>query len=84
MHAVGVVHSDLKPANVLVSQDRSVVKVCDIGLSRIKTSLGTTRTHFMIPDTTMYMSPEGLVCHIMPNKQEDMWSMSATHARHSR
>ena len=78
LHAMGIVHADLQTANVLLSQDGSIVKFCDMGLSRINESLGATRAKSMVPGTTMYMHPEGLLGHVLPNIQCDVWCMSAT------
>ena len=33
MHSSGVIHRDLKPGNVLISED-CTCKICDFGLSR--------------------------------------------------
>jgi len=41
MHVKGIAHLDLKPGNILVSQDLNIVKVCDLGLSNATTSRGT-------------------------------------------
>lgn len=54
-HALGVVHRDVKPANILVMAGGQV-KVTDFGISRIDTS-GLTQRHTVI-GTPAYMSPE--------------------------
>lgn len=54
-HEMGVVHRDLKPDNVFVS-DKEVVKVIDFGASQFKQGM----TLNMIVGTVPYMSPEQL------------------------
>ena len=57
-HAQAVVHRDLKPQNVLVGDDRTLVKVLDFGLAKILDSeIGLTHTGSAL-GTPYYMSPE--------------------------
>ena len=78
LHAKNVIHADIKPPNILLSKDYTVVKLCDMGLSRVKKSLCATKTRSTVAGTVMYMSPENLLCHIHPNKESDVWAVSAT------
>ncbi|MEV6981398.1 Stk1 family PASTA domain-containing Ser/Thr kinase [Sphaerisporangium sp. NPDC051017] len=55
-HQAGMVHRDVKPENVLLSDDGRV-KVVDFGLARAIDSGNQTRTGVMI-GTIAYMSPE--------------------------
>ena len=77
LHANNVVHGDIKPANVLASDDLKAVKVCDFGLSRIKQSAGVT-TITAVPGTLMNMAPESILWAMKSNFATDVWSLGAT------
>ena len=48
-------------------------------LSRVKTTVGATRTTSTVPGTLiMYMAPEGVLDHIRPDIRFDIWSICAT------
>jgi serine/threonine protein kinase len=55
-HAAGIVHRDVKPANLLVTPDRRV-KVTDFGIARAAEGMALTQTGEVM-GTPAYISPE--------------------------
>ena len=55
-HAAGIVHRDVKPANLIVTPDRRV-KITDFGIARAAESVALTQTGQVI-GTPQYLSPE--------------------------
>ena len=55
-HADGIVHRDMKPANLIVTPDRRV-KITDFGISRAVDSAAVTQTGEVL-GTPHYLSPE--------------------------
>ena len=56
-----VIHRDIKPENILISHDLKQVKLCDMGLSKIKTmnTVMTTMAGGLVqPGTPVYKAPE--------------------------
>jgi TolB-like protein len=57
-HAEGIVHRDVKPANVLIDEDQRV-KLADFGIAAFADSSGLTSTGIVV-GTPAYMAPEQL------------------------
>jgi len=57
LHAAGLVHRDLKPGNLLISEG-GAVKLCDLGLSRPVARGVTVTETAMVVGTPAYMAPE--------------------------
>jgi tetratricopeptide (TPR) repeat protein len=55
-HSAGVVHQDLKPANIMVAGDRA--KVMDFGIARRVQETMSTLSRIEVAGTPAYMAPE--------------------------
>lgn len=58
-HARGIVHRDVKPANVLVAEDEGTIRLFDFGLAQSADSEALTAVGD-IPGTLAYIAPERL------------------------
>jgi eukaryotic-like serine/threonine-protein kinase len=71
-HAHGVIHRDVKPANLILCEN-GVVKIVDFGLAKdIASSDGLTAPGQVV-GTINYMSPEQVLCKTLDHRT-DLWS----------
>jgi len=71
-HAVGIVHRDVKPANILITS-HGVVKIIDFGIARNHGDTGLTDTGMVI-GTVVYSAPEHLTDED-PAPSNDIYSL---------
>lgn len=73
-HEVGVVHRDVKPDNLFVTQD-GTIKVMDFGLARASEVHSDTQTG-LIAGTPTYMSPEQVESFSSVTAASDQYSLA--------
>ena len=66
-----IIHRDIKPKNILLTDNKLTLKICDFGFSKEKTGLKKISS---ICGSPMYMAPEILLNRTY-NESVDIWSL---------
>lgn len=77
-HANGIVHRDIKPGNLFItnaSDGSEQVKVLDFGISKSGTELNNLTRTGAVMGSPMYMSPEQMRSTRNVDQRSDVWSL---------
>ena len=73
-HANGIIHRDIKPGNIMVT-DEGDVKVMDFGIARALDDIGATMTNtWNVVGTAQYLSPEQATGEVA-DRRSDIYSV---------
>lgn len=70
LHSLGVIHGDLKTANILISLDSKIAKLSDFGLSVMHDNPNKKRGY-----TPHYAAPECLLSNGCVSREADIWAI---------
>lgn len=76
-HGRGVIHLDVKPANILLTA-AGTVKLCDFGIARVAMGNVTTATQRLVTGSMGYMPPEQFSGRKSVSVKSDIYSLAAT------
>lgn len=68
-----IMHRDIKPCNILISEDETTIKLADFGLARTFGLPLKTYTHEVV--TLWYRAPEVILGTHVYSNAIDMWSL---------
>lgn len=74
-HRHGVIHQDIKPANIMLAEDKSV-KLMDFGIAQLRGDLPNYSTDVVV-GTPKYISPEQLL-GVPVDERADIYSFGVT------
>ncbi|KAL8371651.1 hypothetical protein RB595_001447 [Gaeumannomyces hyphopodioides] len=78
MRKCSIIHADLKPDNILVNEQRSMLKICDLGTAIDRSDAATAHneiTPYLV--SRFYRAPE-IILGIPYDYSADMWSIGCT------
>jgi serine/threonine-protein kinase len=76
-HQRGVIHRDVKPANILLLKNGETVKLTDFGIARVQGGEALQQTEVgMVMGTPQYMSPEQVAGNVVDGRS-DLFSLGA-------
>jgi len=78
LHAVGIVHRDIKPNNIVVRENegRIVAKVVDLGIAKESDGAGDLTLTGTTMGTPIYMSPEQMFDARDAGTSADLWALA--------
>ena len=68
LHFNNIIHNDLKPSNILISNESPLVPLCDFGAMRYEGEISNENTNY-------YVAPEFFFNNCKRNNKSDMWSL---------
>ncbi|KAK3323892.1 kinase-like domain-containing protein [Cercophora scortea] len=78
MRKCSIIHADLKPDNILVNENRNVLKICDLGTAIDRSDAATASTEitpYLV--SRFYRAPE-IILGLPYDYAVDMWSIGCT------
>jgi serine/threonine-protein kinase len=78
-HTAGLVHRDVKPANIIVTAKGTVAKLCDLGLAKEVAEGGADTGEGRAMGTPFYISPEQARGEPDIDIRSDIYSLGATY-----
>jgi len=76
LHAHGIMHRDIKPDNILLSQEGRA-KIADLGLAKLPTDSNLTSVDALV-GTPLYLAPEAILTPSRISIASDLYSLGAT------
>lgn len=76
LHRHKIIHADLKPDNIMVSQDTKKIKLCDFGSCLTPEEVAQTQTEHLV--SPFYRAPEIILGCFPFDPAVDIWSAGAT------